>query len=68
MQLVAREGTSHANLFFIHIERAAQMEHTNVEITFIQETADEATGVQLRELNELQLALVGGGIADPVLS
>jgi hypothetical protein len=44
------------------------MEHTRIEVALIKETADEATDAKLRELNELQLAFVGGGIADPVLS
>jgi hypothetical protein len=42
------------------------MEHTRTEISSIQETTDEATDAQLRELNELQLAFVGGGMGDNI--
>jgi hypothetical protein len=44
------------------------MEHTKIEVALIKEIAGKATDAQIRELNELQLAFVGGGIADPVLS
>jgi hypothetical protein len=40
------------------------MEYTKTEIASIQEVALAATDAQIRELNELQLAFVGGGIAD----
>ena len=42
------------------------MEHTNAEVVLIQETIAEATEAQLRELNELQLAFVGGGIGEVI--
>jgi hypothetical protein len=44
--------------------KGAHMEHTRIEVALIQETVDEATDAQTRELNELQLAFVGGGIGD----
>ena len=42
------------------------MEHTKMEFALIQEAVVEATDAQLRELNDLQLLLVGGGIGDPI--
>ena len=38
----------------------------NIKTSFVQEIADRAFDIQLLELNDLQLALVGGGIGDPV--
>jgi hypothetical protein len=40
------------------------MEHTTTEVALIQEAADKSNDAQIRELNELQLAYIGGGIAD----
>jgi hypothetical protein len=40
------------------------MENIEIDIALIRETADEATDAQMRELNELQLSFVGGGIGD----
>jgi hypothetical protein len=42
------------------------MELNNIEVNVIRDTIKEANGDQLRELNDLQLALVGGGIADVI--
>lgn len=43
------------------------MEHTKVEAAVLESTIAEATEVQLRDLNDLQLALVGGGTAEVTL-
>jgi hypothetical protein len=40
------------------------MEHTKVEIEAVKNTVAEATNLRLRELNDLQLTLVGGGFAE----
>jgi len=42
------------------------MEFTKAEVIAIDETVTVATEEQLRELNEIQLALIGGGIGDVV--
>ena len=42
------------------------MEYSKVESISIQDVTIEATELQVRELSDLQLALVGGGIGDPV--
>ena len=42
------------------------MELNNTEVSVIRNTIKEANEDQLRELNDLQLALVGGGIADVI--
>lgn len=42
------------------------MEITNIEVAQIQQAVSEAKDAQLRELSELQLAFVGGGMADTV--
>ncbi len=42
------------------------MEHTKVEISSIQEVIVEVTDAQIRELNDLQLAFVGGGIGEVI--
>jgi hypothetical protein len=44
------------------------MELTKNEVAAIEKTAAEATDAQLRELNELQLAFVGGGVGEVTLS
>ena len=44
------------------------MEHTKVEISSIQEVIVEVTDAQIRELNDLQLAFVGGGIGEVIAS
>jgi hypothetical protein len=40
------------------------MEHTKIEVEAIENTIAEAMDRQLRELNDLQLTLVGGGFAE----
>ena len=40
------------------------MEQTKIEIAQLEAAVNEAAGDQLRELNDLQLAFVGGGCAD----
>ena len=42
------------------------MDRARMEIAAIEETAKDATDAALSELNDLQLALVGGGNADPI--
>jgi hypothetical protein len=37
------------------------MEFTNTEVSVIEQATTEAAACQAQELNELQLALVGGG-------
>jgi hypothetical protein len=43
------------------------MENTQLEVNVIEQTITQATEATVRELNELQLALVGGGFADTVI-
>ena len=43
------------------------MELNNVEVEVIEKTLAQAANDQLRELNELQLLLVGGGIGDTII-
>ena len=42
------------------------MDRTKMEIAAIEETINDASEAAVKELNELQLALVGGGSADPI--
>ena len=42
------------------------MEHTTIEVASIQDTANQASDKNIHELQDLQLALIGGGIGDPV--
>ncbi len=42
------------------------MEHTKMETEVIEHVVAAATEIELHTLNELQLALVGGGIGDIV--
>jgi hypothetical protein len=42
------------------------MELINIEVAVIEKAAVEANEIQLRELNDLQLVMVGGGIGDPI--
>ena len=44
------------------------MEHTKIEVAVIEKAVIEATDAQLRELNELQLAFVGGGVGEIVFA
>ena len=43
------------------------MEFNKAEVTVVEEAIQEAAGNDIRELNDLQLALVGGGIGDVVI-
>jgi hypothetical protein len=40
------------------------MEHTKIEIEAVETAIAEATDCRLRELNDLQLAFVGGGVGE----
>ena len=42
------------------------MEHTKIEVAAVEETVAIASDVEIRDLNDLQLALVGGGIGEIV--
>ena len=44
------------------------MEFAKTEMTLVEEAAKEATQNDIRELNDLQLALVGGGIGDVIIA
>ena len=44
------------------------MEITKTEVSSIGKTFTKAEEMQLHELNELQLSLVGGGIGDVVVN
>jgi hypothetical protein len=44
------------------------MEHTKMEVAIIEKTLTEASEAQLHELNELQLAFVGGGSGEVVFA
>src|SRR5260221_3252543 len=50
------------------IKRTAQMEHTNIEVMKLEQAVADATEAELRELNDLQLAFIGGGIGQAALS
>ncbi len=43
------------------------MEHIHNELAIIEKTVIEAAEKQVRELNDLQLAFVGGGIGDVIM-
>ena len=43
------------------------MEFAKSEMTVVQETIQDAAGKDIRELDDLQLALVGGGMVDWVI-
>ena len=43
------------------------MEIDNVEVAAVKDAIGEATEAQLRELTELQLAFIGGGIGDTAI-
>jgi uncharacterized protein (UPF0212 family) len=40
------------------------MDHTKTEINAVEEALNVAAEAQVRELNDLQLAFVGGGIGE----
>jgi len=42
------------------------MEFTNIEVKAVEKTINEKAEKEIRELGDLQLALVGGGIGDVV--
>jgi hypothetical protein len=42
------------------------MEHNKIETEVVQEVVSEAIDAKLRELSDLQLAFVGGGICDTI--
>ena len=44
------------------------MEHAKTEIAAVEQTVEIACAEQMRELNDLQLALVGGGAGDVVFA
>lgn len=44
------------------------MENTGIEMLKLEEAAEHATAEKLKELCELQLALVGGGGGDVVFA
>ena len=43
------------------------MESNQLEVCVLQEVSKEAKDLQTRDLNDLQLVMVGGGCADPIL-
>lgn len=43
------------------------MEFTKAEVAKIEKLVEELTGQQIAELNDLQLALIGGGIGEVVV-
>ena len=43
------------------------MEHNKSEVAVIEKAVVEGAEKQLRELNDLHLALVGGGVGETVL-
>jgi hypothetical protein len=43
------------------------MELTNKEIAVLEQTRDEALRDAVRELNAIELALIGGGIGDVIV-
>jgi hypothetical protein len=44
------------------------MEFAKTELTLVEEATREAVQNDVRELNDLQLALVGGGIGDVIFA
>jgi len=42
------------------------MEITTIEVATVEEANSKADALSIKELAELQLALVGGGIGDPI--
>lgn len=44
------------------------MEIAKLEMTAIEEVMQDVATCDARELNELQLALAGGGFADPIFA
>jgi len=44
------------------------MEFAKTELSVIEETVQTAASNDIRELNDLQLALIGGGIGDVIVA
>ena len=44
------------------------MEFAKTELNIIEETVQAAVNNDIRELNDLQLALIGGGIGDVIVA
>jgi hypothetical protein len=44
------------------------MELTKVETLAVEKTLDDVREAQMRELNDLQLALIGGGIGEVIVA
>ena len=44
------------------------MEFAKTELNMIEETVQAAASNDIRELNDLQLALIGGGIGDVIVA
>jgi len=42
------------------------MERTKIEVSVVEYATKESPVKEIRELFDLELALIGGGIADPV--
>jgi hypothetical protein len=43
------------------------MKHAYQEVAALEKTVSDAENEQVKDLNDLQLALVGGGSGDPIL-
>ena len=44
------------------------MDRSQQEIAAVEKAANEASENLIRELDELQLAIIGGGCGDPILA
>ena len=44
------------------------MEVAKIEVAAIEEVITQANGIEVRLLNDLQLALVGGGIGEVIVA
>ena len=44
------------------------MEVAKIEVAAIEEIIIQANGIEIRQLNDLQLALVGGGIGEVIVA
>lgn len=44
------------------------MEVVKIEVAAIEEIIKQANGIEVRQLNDLQLALVGGGIGEVIVA
>jgi hypothetical protein len=43
------------------------METLNLEVVTLDKSGEQAVEYQIRELNEIQLALIGGGIGEVIV-